>query len=88
VPLAGTSVFAGLSMLTLAQLRAEGIAFGWVGGARGALLALGLAWSALLGARVILGSNRSLLRRLAALPVFALPLAAVGGLWFLTFYVW
>jgi len=88
VPLAGIGAFLGLSMLTLAQLRAEGVTFGWVSGARGALLALGLAWSAWLGARIVLDSDQRFTRRALALAVFALPLAAIGGAWVLTFYVW
>jgi polyferredoxin len=88
VPLAGISVFLGLSLLTLSQLRAEGVVFPWMGQARAALLALGLGWSGWLGARVIFASPASRWRRLAALAVHALPLSLMGYSWYLVFYVW
>lgn len=88
VPLAGISVFLGLSMLTLTQLRAEGIVFGWLGQLRAALLALGVLWPAWLGMRIIFGSEAALHRRILALLTFALPLAVVGGNWYLVFYAW
>ena len=88
IPLAGISVFLGLSMLTLTQLRAEGVVFPWVGGARAALLVLGLGWSGWLGARVIFASAAMRWRRLAAFTAYAVPLSLVGYSWYLAFYVW
>ncbi len=88
IPLAGICVFLGLSMLTVTQLRAEGVTFPWLGGARAALLALGIAWSASLGARIVLASPTPRLRRLGALALYALPLALIGYVWVLAFYVW
>jgi hypothetical protein len=44
VPMAAANLFLGLSMLTLTQLRSEGIEFGWLPQARAALLLL--AWLA------------------------------------------
>ncbi|MBI3044962.1 MAG: 4Fe-4S binding protein [Betaproteobacteria bacterium] len=88
IPLAGISIFLGLSMLTLTQLRAEGVTFAWLEEARAALLLLGLGWSGWLGARVVLASPAARLRRLAALAVYALPLALLGSVWYLAFYVW
>jgi len=88
IPIAGIGVFLGLSLLTLGQLRGEGVVFGWLGQARAALLALGLGWSGSLGARVILASPAAPVRRLAALAVYATPLALLGYAWYLTFYVW
>lgn len=88
LPLAGVSVFLGLSMLTLSQLRGEGITFAWVPAARAALLAAGAAWALSLGARRLLAAPAPLARRLAALGCFAVPPALVAGLWCLPFYVW
>jgi hypothetical protein len=88
LPLAGASVFVGLSMLTLGQLRGEGITFSWVPAARAFLLAAGAAWALSLGARRLLAASAPLSRRLAALACFAVPPALVAGLWCLPFYVW
>jgi hypothetical protein len=88
LPLAGASVFLGLSMLTLAQLRAEGITFGWLPAARAALLVGGGAWTLSLGARRLLAAAAPALQRAAALGFFALPPALIAGLWYLPFYVW
>jgi hypothetical protein len=88
LPLAGASVFVGLSMLTLAQLRAEGITFAWLPAARAALLLVGSAWTLSLGARRLRATSAPLSRRLAALACFAVPPALVAGLWCLPFYVW
>lgn len=88
VPLAGATVFLGLSMLTLTQLRAEGVSFAWLDEARAVLLVFGLAWSAWLGARIILPSTVSPGRRALALGLYAVPLACVGLAWYLAFFVW
>ena len=88
LPLAGASVFVGLSMLTLGQLRGEGITFAWVPAARAILLAAGTAWALSLGARRLLAASAPPARRLAALACFAVPPAFVAGLWCLPFYVW
>lgn len=50
VPMAAANLFLGLSMLTLTQLRSEGIVFGWLPQARLTLLAL--AWLACLALSV------------------------------------
>lgn len=88
LPLAGASVFLGLSMLTLAQLRAEGLVFAWVPLARAALLAAGTAWTLSLGARRLLAASAPGLRRAVALGFFALPTALIAALWCLPFYIW
>ena len=88
LPLAGTSVFVGLSMLTLGQLRGEGVTFAWVPAARAILLGGGAAWALSLGARRLLAASAPLARRLAALACFAVPPAFVAGLWCLPLYVW
>lgn len=88
VPLAGASTFVGLSMLTLVQLRAEGITFGWLPWARALLLVGGSAWTLSLGARRLLAAAAPAARRIAALGTFTLPPALIAGLWCLPFYVW
>lgn len=87
-PLSGIGVFLGLSMLTLTQLRAEGVTFSWVGEIRATLLALGIGWSAWLGFRLILAHAANRLRAWAAAIFFALPLVLVGAAWYLVFFVW
>src|SRR5574340_79123 len=88
VPLAGVSVFLGLSTMTVAHLKAEGLVLAWLGGARGALLALGAAWSLWLGGRIVAGSGAALVKRAAALLLYAVPVALVAAAWLLMFYVW
>ncbi len=88
VPLAGTSLFIGLSMLTLAQLRAEGVVFLWVPAARAGLLAASIAWTLWLGARRLTAARATLLRRMASVLCFGVPAALVGILWYLPWRVW
>lgn len=86
VPLAGTGLFLGLSMMTLSQLRAEGIAPGWIAPARVALLGAGAAWSAWLGARLVARAAPTLPRRIAAGLVFLLPVALSVASWVRFFF--
>ena len=88
VPVAGGSVFLGLSMLTLAQLRAEGVVFAWVPATRAVLLACGIVWTLWLGARRLLENRASLARRTAALVCFSVSPALVATLWYLPWRVW
>lgn len=88
IPLAGIGLFLGLSMMTATHLRTEGVPLGWLPLARGALLALGIAWSGWLGVRLLFGRVSDTQRAVLALPGLALPLAAVGTAWSLAFYVW
>lgn len=88
IPLAGLGVFLGLSMLTLTQLRAEGIVLSWIDPARATVLGLGVAWSAWLGARLLLDRAPSRPHAALAMPLYAVPLAAVGTAWILVFYAW
>ncbi len=79
IPLAGASVFVGLSLLTTSQLAGEGIVPHWANAARLSLLTLAGLWSVSLAWH--LG------RRLAAIGVAlaaALPLWA----WYQQFFVW
>ena len=76
VPIGGVGLFLGLSMLTVTQLRDEHIALPYVGAARVALLAGSIAWSAWLGARIVLGSGAPRIACAIALALYAVPLAA------------
>jgi polyferredoxin len=84
VPLAGTGVFLGLSMLTLGHLKAERIPLEWVPAMRIMLLAAGSGFSAWLGWRLI-GANASG-RRLPAFAVYLLPLALIDAIWAMAFF--
>lgn len=84
VPLAGTGVFLGLSMLTLAHLKAEHVALDWVPPVRIILLAVGNGFSAWLGWRLI--DATASVRRLSAFAVYALPLALITTIWAMAFF--
>lgn len=88
VPLGGIGLFLGLSMMTVSQLRAEGIVLPWLPALRGVLLGLGLLWSAWLGLRLLRGAAPGPIRLSAAFLVWLAPLALVGCTWVLVFYVW
>ena len=88
VPLAGIGLFLGLSMMSATHMRAEGVALGWLPALRGVLLAIGILWSAWLGGQLVrVGAGGTAHRLLAGL-VWLLPLGAVGGIWWLIFFVW
>lgn len=88
IPLAGMSVFLGLSMLTVTQLRAEGLVLAWVPAVRVALLALGFGWSAWLAAQLIAAVPAASFLRLAAVTALLPALALVPAMWALQFFVW
>jgi hypothetical protein len=88
VPLGGIGLFLGLSMMTVSQLRTEGIVLPWLGALRGVLLAAGLLWSAWLGLRLLHRASPGNARRGVAYLVWLAGLAAVGATWVLVFYVW
>ena len=85
-PLGGIGLFLGLSMLTLTQLRAEGILVSGLPQLRAVLLALAVGWSLRLALR--LTSAVPLARRLPVLALVALPIGLVGTFWLLLFYGW
>ncbi len=88
IPIAACGVFLGLSATTVTMLRAEGVALGYVGFLRGALLAASAAWSIWLGWRIAGQWSGSTLRRLAT-SFFVAGAASVGaGSWALFFWVW
>jgi polyferredoxin len=87
VPLAGCGVFLGLSALTVTMLRSEGLATGWVGPARAALLVGASLWSVWLAWRVAGLSVGGPARWLAA-GCIALAVAAADYGWVLLFWQW
>ncbi len=84
VPLAGMGIFLGLSMLTLSNLAGERISFTWVPAARVVLLALGTAFSAWLGWKLLARTAWS--RRLPALLAYAVPLLLIDAVWMRQFF--
>ena len=88
VPLGGVGLFLGLSMLTIAQLRGEHLLVPGVNALRASLLALGVGWSAWLGARLVLGGRARLPARTLALASYAVPLVIDAGAWYLVLWRW
>ncbi len=84
IPLAGMSIFLGLSMLTLGHLKAEHIPLGWVAPVRVVLLVLGSGFSTWLGARLLLRPVSA--RALAAYGVFLLPVVLMDTVWVRAFF--
>jgi polyferredoxin len=88
IPLAGVSVFLGLSLLTVTLLRAEGFALLWAVPARVGLLALAAAWSGWLAARMIRTVEAANWRRVLSWGAVMTGLSAVIFAWSLMFFVW
>jgi len=88
IPLAGVSVFLGLSMLTVTMLKAEGMTLAWVTPLRVGLLTLALTWSGWLAARLIQRVPGSSWRRLAAGSVVVLGMSLAPVAWVVQFFVW
>ncbi|WIM06580.1 MAG: 4Fe-4S binding protein [Candidatus Nitricoxidivorans perseverans] len=88
VPLAGVSLFLGLSMMTATHLRAEGVALSWLPGLRAALLAAGAAWSVQLGFRLLKVSPGGTAPKIAAGLSWLLPPCMIAASWWLVFFVW
>ena len=84
VPLAGMSVFLGLSMLTLGHLKAERISLEWVAPVRILLLVAGSSFSAWLGWRLL--AQVFPIRRLFAFATYLLPITLIVSLWANTFF--
>ena len=88
-PLAGASVFLGLSMLTVNLLRAEGFSLAWVAAARVGLLAAALAWSAWLAwHRIATAKDVSVRRRAAARGALMTGMSVPVFAWALLFFAW
>ncbi|MBP9712534.1 MAG: 4Fe-4S binding protein [Sterolibacterium sp.] len=88
VPLAGISIFVGLSMLTSSQLKSEGIVLNSLPALRAALIGSGMLVSAVLGVRLIMQNGSAWPRRLAAAVFFLLSLAVMGGNWYQVLFAW
>ena len=87
-PLAGISVFLGLSMLTLSHLKAEHLPLGWVGGMRAGLLTLGVGSVLWLALRLVVQAQAGWLRRSLAFTALVLPAAIMLKVWHTVFFVW
>ncbi len=87
-PLAGVSVFLGLSMLTLTHLKAEQWPIAWMTDLRVTLLLLGVAGALWLAGRLILQTGASRLRQTPAFALMCLPPALMAGIWYTVFFIW
>lgn len=87
-PMAGISIFLGLSMLTIGQLRTMHIAWTWLPYARGVLLSIGLLWSLHLGWRLLASVPLSYARKSLALSCCTLALLGILTSWIWVFYIW
>lgn len=81
VPMAAANLFLGLSMLTLTQLRSEGIVFGWLPQAQLALLALAWLGGLVLCAGQLRRTEVTGLRAVLATALLALAAAVPAWLW-------
>jgi len=88
IPLAGASVFLGLSMLTVTMLRAEGMTLSWVSPARSVLLVLATAWSLWLATRLIGAAPAPGGRRRWAQAAVVPAMVLVPVMWGVQFFVW
>jgi hypothetical protein len=87
-PLAGISVFMGLSGLTVSMLTGEHINMSWVPGVRIALLVLGVSWSAWLVWRMVSEIATPMWNRLAATFVVTLGGGPVVMSWVFLYFIW
>jgi hypothetical protein len=88
VPIAGTGLFLGLSMMTLNHLRAEGWVPPGIGPLRAVLVTGAALWSVWLGARIVARSDAALYRRAGALALYLVPVALACANWYLIFVAW
>ena len=87
-PLAGLSIFLGLSSLTLGMLKAEHIHLVGVAELRAGLLVLAYAWSAYLLWRLLVQSKAAHWRRLGPWATIMASTSTVGLSWAMMFYIW
>ncbi len=88
-PLAGTSVFMGLTALTISMLKAEHITLDWVEPMRISLMLIGYSWMAyLLWQKTTQINKLQWLQRLSAWVVILVGTIPVGLSWYIMFYVW
>jgi len=88
IPLAGITVFLGLSQLTATILRAEGLILSWVPSARVALLLFGFLWSALLAWKILRAADIGFARRSFAEAATILAMAPVVAVLTNQFLFW
>lgn len=81
IPLAGASVFVGLSLLTGSQLAAEGITLAWANDARLILLVAAALWGGLLAGRL---AGKRIVPAVAVALAALLPLLA----WHQQLFIW
>ena len=87
-PLGGISLLLGLSMLTLAHLKAERVPLGGVGALRAGLLALAICWSLRLLQLLLRQSGAHNGRRFGSAALMCLPLALMTIIWHKVLFVW
>ncbi|NHZ73203.1 MAG: 4Fe-4S binding protein, partial [Nitrospirae bacterium] len=87
-PLAGLSIFLGLSSLTLSMLKAEHIELVDIPELRAGLLILAYVWSASLLWRLLIQHKVARWRQLAAFTVITGSASLVGLSWVMMFYIW
>ncbi len=87
-PLGGISVFLGLSMLTLNQLRQDGIDLPGIGVIRAVLLSVAVVWSLWIVWQTLGKNAVAMQRRLLAMVFVALALALPVTSWAMLFFVW
>jgi polyferredoxin len=86
IPLAGFSLFVGLSLLTTGQLQGERIVLPWAAPARMVLLMVGVGWSLLLAKGMV--QTLSLRRQVALGGLLLLAMLPVPLLWGVQFFLW
>ena len=87
-PLAGLSIFLGLTSLTLSMLKAEHISLIGVAEIRASLLVLAYVWSASLLWRMLKQENVTHGQRLSAWTVIMSSASLIGISWIMMFYIW
>ncbi len=89
-PLAGASLFLGLTMLTLTQLRAEGFHFAWLPWVRDAILSGAVLWSLYLGYRLLrpVSTSAAWVATAGAFTAYAAATAVIAAAWVLQFHLW
>jgi hypothetical protein len=88
IPLAGTGMFLGATMTTLAMLHVGHMEWGWVGTSRFLMLLLADVWSAWLALGVVRRHSTKPLSQAGTLLLFAIALAIADSAWWLLFWHW
>ena len=88
IPLAGLSIFLGLSALTVSMLKAEHINLVGIAELRACLLALAYLWSAYLLRQMIIRYNTTRWRKQVAWVIIMASTSTPGFSWIMMFYIW